>query len=73
MANSADPDQILHNAVSDLGLHGLSRLFCPNISGYYGTLKFEKQIFSFRSMMIWCFAALPTFFKAYQDDGKDDD
>ena len=34
LANSVDPDQTLHSAVSDIGLHCLLRLVCPNTSGY---------------------------------------
>ena len=30
MANSVDPDQMLHSAASDLGLHCLQRPICPN-------------------------------------------
>ena len=30
MANSVDPDQMRHSAVSDLGLHCLQRPICPN-------------------------------------------
>ena len=37
MANSVDPDQMLHSAASDLGLHCLQMSICPNTSGYYGT------------------------------------
>ena len=36
MANSVDPDQMLQNAASDLGLHCLLRPVCPNMKGYYG-------------------------------------
>ena len=35
MANSVDPDQMLHVAASDLGLHCLQRPICPNTWGYY--------------------------------------
>ena len=38
VANSVDPDQMLHSATSDLGLHCLFRPVCPNIWGYYGVL-----------------------------------
>ena len=31
VANSADPEQTLHSAVSDLGLHCLLSYVCPNI------------------------------------------
>ena len=37
MANSIDPDQLLHFA-SDLGLHCLQRPICLNTKGYYGIL-----------------------------------
>ena len=30
-----DPDQMLHSAASDLGLHGLQKPICPNTEGYY--------------------------------------
>ena len=30
IANSVDPDQIPHSAVSDLGIHCLQRPICPN-------------------------------------------
>ena len=36
MTNSVDPDQMLHFAASDLGLHCLLRHVCPNTEGYYG-------------------------------------
>ena len=36
MANRIDPDQMLHSVASDLGLHCLQRLICPNTLGYYG-------------------------------------
>ena len=39
MANSVDPDQMPQNAASDLGLHRLQRLICPNTKGYYGNGK----------------------------------
>ena len=39
MANNVDPDQTPHFAVSDLGLHCLLRLVCPNIYSYYCSLK----------------------------------
>ena len=35
MTNSVDPDQMLHSAASDLGLHCLQRPVCPNIKAYY--------------------------------------
>ena len=37
MANSVDPDQMLHSAASDVGLHCLQRPVCPNTEGYYGS------------------------------------
>ena len=51
MANCVDPDQLLHSAAADLGLHCLLLPICPNTYGYYGTfchvvaqntLKFEQ-------------------------------
>ena len=36
MANSVDPDQMLHSVMSDLGLHCLCRLICPKFYGNYG-------------------------------------
>ena len=38
MANSVDPDQMLHSAASDLGLHCLLRYVCPNIDCCYGIM-----------------------------------
>ena len=38
VAISVDPDQTPQNAASDLGLHCLLRLSCPNTWGYYGYL-----------------------------------
>ena len=43
MAKSVDPDQILHTAASDLGLHCLQRPICPNTKGYYG-IYFSQNI-----------------------------
>ena len=37
MANRVDPDQMLHSAASDLGLHCLQMPNCPTTYGYYGT------------------------------------
>ena len=37
MANNVDPDQMPHSVASDLGLHCLLRLSCPNTLGNYGT------------------------------------
>ena len=36
MTNSADPDQMQHSAVSDLGLQCLLRPVCPNAKDEYG-------------------------------------
>ena len=36
MANSVDPDQMLHSEASVLGLHCLQRPISPNTYGYYG-------------------------------------
>ena len=36
MANNVDPDQTPQHAASDLGLHCLLWLVCPNIQIYYG-------------------------------------
>ena len=36
MANSVDPDQMLHSAAPDLSLHCLHRPVCPVSKGYYG-------------------------------------
>ena len=33
------PDQMPQNVASDLGLHCLQRLLCPNTLGYYSILK----------------------------------
>ena len=38
MANSVNPDHMLHFAASDLGLHCLFRPVCPNFIGEYGNL-----------------------------------
>ena len=37
MANSVDPDQMLHSFASDLGLHCLMRPICLNTLGKYGS------------------------------------
>ena len=36
MANTVDPDQMMHSVVFDLGLHYLQGPICPNTYGYYG-------------------------------------
>ena len=36
VANSVDPDEMLHSAASHLGLHCLLRPLCPNTAGKYG-------------------------------------
>ena len=36
MTNSVDPDQLLHSAASDKGLHCLLRNNCLNNEGNYG-------------------------------------
>ena len=36
MANSVDPDQMLHCAAFDLNLHCMKRPICANTLGYYG-------------------------------------
>ena len=36
VANSVDPDEMSHSAVSHLGLHCLHRSACPNTYGKYG-------------------------------------
>ena len=53
MANSVDPDQMLHYAVSDLGLLCLQRPICPNTQGYYGTIIF---IILSAKYMLWVLA-----------------
>ena len=40
MTNSVNPDQMLHSAASDLGVHCLQRLICPNTEGYYSKFTF---------------------------------
>ena len=35
VAHSVDPDQTPHSAASDLGLHCLLRLICPNTKDHY--------------------------------------
>ena len=58
MANSVDPDQMLHSAASDLGLHFLQMSICPNAQSYYSklchlkTLEFCEQRKS-RSTAVW--------------------
>ena len=42
MANSVNPDQRLHFAASDLGLHCLPKTVCPNTKGTYNS----KETFS---------------------------
>ena len=44
MGNSVDPDQMLQNAASDLGLHYLQRPICPNTEGYNGK-PFSSDLF----------------------------
>ena len=39
VANSVDPDEMLHSAASHLGLHFLLRPVCPDTYGKYGTRK----------------------------------
>ena len=41
MENSVVPDQMLHSAASDLGLHCFQRPSCPNTLGYYGNDEFR--------------------------------
>ena len=38
VANRVDPDQMLHSAASDLGLHCLLRPICPNTKSKYGNM-----------------------------------
>ena len=40
VANSVDPDEMPHFAVSHLGLYCLLRPVCPNIYGKYGIHKY---------------------------------
>ena len=58
MANSVDPDLMLHSAASDLGLHCLQRPICPNTKGYYGIffchlLVLHKQSFEIEVKLFW--------------------
>ena len=43
MANSVDPDQTPHSAVSDLGLQCLQMPICPNTYSYFGM--FPRKLF----------------------------
>ena len=45
MANSVDPDQMLHSVASDLGLLFLQRPICLNTYDYFGiwTFVLEKR------------------------------
>ena len=43
MRGKVDPDQMLHSAASDLGLHSLLRPICPNIQGYYVFTTMEAE------------------------------
>ena len=45
MANSVDPDQMLHSAASDLGLHCLLRLASQNTLGKYRSPALQKYVF----------------------------
>ena len=50
MNNCVDPDQMPRTAASDLGLHSLFRLVCPNAKGYYGICQ-KKQSFRLLHLM----------------------
>ena len=43
VANTADPDQMLQNAASDLGLHCLLRPVCPSTQGMYGIVQISQE------------------------------
>ena len=58
MANSVDPDQMLQNAASDLGLHCLHGPICPNTWSYYGKdATFSQKILTcflfLHKLMLW--------------------
>ena len=42
MTNNVNPDQMPHSVASDLGLHCLLKLVCPNIRIYYG-ITFQRK------------------------------
>ena len=44
VANSVDPDQMLHSATSDLGRHCLHRSICPNAKSYCGNVPVVTNI-----------------------------
>ena len=44
MANSLDPDQMLHSAASDKGLHCLVRHNCPIISCKYSNIAINHTL-----------------------------
>ena len=43
MANSVDPDQTLHSAASDLGIHCVLRPVCPTIKYYRKKINYQAQ------------------------------
>ena len=54
MANSVDPDQMLHSAASDQGLHCLQRTIYLNTKGCYGTnYRIEFHICRFYRCALW--------------------
>ena len=54
MANSVDPDQMLHSMEFDLGLHCLLRIACTDIWDYYG-LHSCNRTSDFRLLYVFCF------------------
>ena len=47
VANSVDPDEMPHSAVSHLGLYCLLRPVCPNTYGKYGSINMIIILFNF--------------------------
>ena len=43
--NNEDPGQMPNSTASDLNLHFLLRIVCPNTSGKCGTVSLEQQLF----------------------------
>ena len=51
MANSADPDQMLHSGASDLGLYCLQRPVCANTKGF--TVDTNQTILGLYSLLYY--------------------
>ena len=63
MLNSVDPDQMLHFAASDLGLHCLLMPTSQNTKGKYGKIEMRND-----AGLVYM--SLLTLFKSYRDNGK---